>query len=51
MDRPSTPDFSALPGTGVLVLCAVVLFAGYVAAALRPLGAQVVAAEGASAKS
>jgi len=51
MDRPSTPDLCALPGAGVLVLCAVLLFAGYAAATLRPLGAQVAAAEGASAES
>jgi hypothetical protein len=51
MDRPSTSDFSALPGPGVLVLCAVLLFAGYVAATLRPLGAEVPAAEDASAES
>ena len=51
MDRPSSPDFSALPGAGVLVLCAALLLAGYVAATLRPLGAQAVAEEGASAES
>ena len=51
MDRPSSPDSSALPGTGLLVLCAALLFAGYAAATLRPLGAQVIAAEGAPAES
>jgi hypothetical protein len=51
MDHPSTSVSSAMPGTGVLVLCTAFLLAGYVAAALRPLGAQVIAAEDASAES
>jgi hypothetical protein len=51
MDRPSSPDSSTLPGTGVLVLCAVILFAGYVAATLRAPGAQAVAVESAAAES
>jgi len=37
VDRSSSAENAVLPGLPVLFLCASVLFAGYVAAALRPL--------------
>lgn len=33
MQQPSSANPSALPGAGVLALCAAILFAGYLAAA------------------
>jgi hypothetical protein len=45
MERHSPADPSALPGVGVLVLCAAVLFSGYVFAALLPVDVPAVAAE------
>ena len=51
MSRASTTDDSALPGAGLLVVCAVILFAGYVGAIVRAPGAQAVAAERAAVDS
>lgn len=33
MQQPTSAEPSALPGVGTLVLCAAILFAGYIAAA------------------
>jgi hypothetical protein len=46
MERLSNSDSSALPGSGVLILCAAILFAGYIAAAMRPAIGPVVATKG-----
>ena len=51
MDRSPVTNSCALPGTGVLILCVVMLLAGYVAAAMRPPVATSVAEETAAAKS
>ncbi|MFM8459131.1 MAG: hypothetical protein ACKOB0_09345 [Chthoniobacterales bacterium] len=37
MDRSTVATDSIMPGTAVLTLCAAILFAGYVAAVLRPV--------------
>lgn len=37
MDQSSSSDSAVLPGTAVLVLCAIILLAGYAVVAARPL--------------
>jgi hypothetical protein len=45
MDRSSTNDAPVLPGAGILLLCVILLLAGYVAAGLRPTGSAAVTEE------
>ncbi|MFM8807467.1 MAG: hypothetical protein ACKOJB_00935 [Chthoniobacterales bacterium] len=42
MDKSPAATDSIMPGTAVLTLCAAILFAGYVAAVLRPAPAATI---------